>query len=37
MLELKDYQGLVMQIGDLMTDLRSLGIADVYYLPCWVE
>lgn len=37
MLELKDYNGLIMQIGDFLTDLRALGVTDVYYLPCWVE
>jgi hypothetical protein len=37
MLELKDFNGMIHQLGDMIADLRTLGIIEMENLPLWAE
>lgn len=37
MVLMNNFHGLLVLIADFITDLKMLGIVDVYRLPCWVE
>lgn len=35
--DLKDFNGVINQISDFTTDLRTIGIIDLEHLPIWME